>query len=287
MKNKPFTSYFSPNTNITFGPFDLDDRKFDYPSEYNFDGFTDTSVNSRWAMETMLEKLIEHNRIEPTNLNRHTCRMMCAELLNQDYITGYKCYESEVSEENPTYMVVQKNSTYGIATFESPYVIIFWYTKEDFFNCMVVATRYSDRWRSIDPVSRAVPEYINIKKDYDTVSIEDDMKDTLNLNDMLVNSIEDVFKFGIDAYNNNRLFDIKDAAATLFTTSRFIGCDDDVNPSVVSNCNFKCRNLIKKVFSMESGFNFLKFYMDSGYDFYTDGQNVMESKLAYSTIMGV
>jgi hypothetical protein len=96
-----------------------------------------------------------------------------------------------------------------------------------------------------------------------------------------------VFKFGIDAYNSNQLNDIKDAAATLFTTSRFIECDNDVNSSVVSNCGFKCRNLIKKIYTMESGFDFLKFYKDSGYDFYTNGQKVMESKLTYSTIMGI
>jgi hypothetical protein len=152
---------------------------------------------------------------------------------------------------------------------------------------MIISTRYADRYQNFNPKDRCYEEVYNISKDYETESIKSDLDLDFNLNGLLGNSIEEIFKFGIDSLKADDLDGMKDAAATLFTASRFFACDESVSAFVESSCKHHCKDLIKKIFVKESGFNFLKFYDDAGYDFYTTDQTVQETKLTYSLIMGV
>jgi hypothetical protein len=272
LKDKPFESFFSPNFDITFGPFDLEDTRYDYPDHHNFDEYPE--FMNAFSLRKLYNLILEKTDFIPDEVSIYMMRMICADMVNKNLIDGYKVYDHGTGGV----MVVQKKDCYGIAILESPYIHIYYYHKEDFF--IAVNLKSSS---TFDVIERCWHEYFNLAKDYEA----EDFGNELSFGTYLVSSINDIYQFGLAAFDNRHIDDMKDAAATLFTTARLIKCDNTIKPSTDMNCTMKCKKLIKGIYSLDSSFDFLDFYDGNGYDFYTEGQKALDPKLTYNLIMGV
>jgi hypothetical protein len=171
------------------------------------------------------------------------------------------------------------------------YVIHFFYFPKEIWGILCGTSLYGTE----DENDLRLSKYLNkathieydLPKSYSTVNDLYKFKNSFNWSFDLLDQAEKIYNWGLDCLENHEMDDVKDAVASLFTTCRVVCCDNKITPTTKSSYQYKCKSLLKKIYALESKFNFMKFYEESGYDLYVEGMNAQSPKLTYNFVMGI
>lgn len=283
---KSFLTPAAPDT--TFGPFDQNSHEYDYPEKFNYDPPQLSEYYPTYALNFDFIPLIcKTYGFEPIHIEtKYILRLIGAELVDKNVIDGYDAsrYSSDV-------LLYKDGDDYGFVVVSDDATLHMFSFPKDIWAMLTGEKVYGESWEKEKKLSKYL-DYarhwtFKTQTDYKFEEEFDHFKNKLDWTLNMIDEINDTYNLALDSIEKHETDMAKDALATLFTTSRILRCDNTVSPDVTSGCNFKCRDLLKKIYSLESSFNFLKFYKEAGYEFYTEGMNAISPSMAYNLVMGI